>query len=367
MRIGILGAGQLAQMLSLAAIPLGHEVVCMDPTDQPSAHNVATIIKADFNDRIALERLASSVEVITFETENIPVQTIDFCQSLKKTPNRLALEITQDRWLEKEYCRKLKIPTADYWLIKTPDDLKRALGTCDGPSILKTRRFGYDGKGQITLAANTDVTDVWKTFGNHDLILERKISFDRELSCFGARDQRGNSCIYPLTENQHIDGILHCSQPRQNLNQALYQQAHDYLNKLMESFNYIGVLAIELFQVGDQLIVNEMAPRVHNSGHWTIEGAACSQFENHIRAITDMPLGSCDPMGYSAMVNAISVEPDIMALCQIPYTHWHSYGKTPRLKRKLGHATVHCLTQDELKKQLNQVCTLPPFDRGHRN
>lgn len=363
MNIGVLGAGQLAQMLALAAVPLGHHIVCLDPSSHPCAKNVAPVITARFDDLVALQQFASQVDVITFETENIPSTTLDFCQTIKPvSPSQLALRTCQDRLLEKEFCQALGIPTADYWVINNFNDLEAAVAICHGPCILKTRRFGYDGKGQISIPMKSDLHAIWETCSKHNLILERKILFDRELACLGVRDHTGRCQIYPLTENQHIEGILHLSMPVESTD-ALEQQAHEYFSKLMQAFDYIGILAIEMFQVDDHLIVNEIAPRVHNSGHWTIEGAAHSQFNNHIRAITHMPLGECSPIGYNAMINAISTMPDIAALSKIPCTHWHDYGKTPRLKRKLGHATLHCSSREALQEYLSMVLKISPFDR----
>lgn len=367
MKIGILGGGQLARMLTLAAVPLGHQTLCIDPNPNSGAKALTTVLCADFTCQATLDKFVAEVDVITIETENIPTTTLKFLQQHKPVyPSLLALQTCQDRLLEKQFCQSLNLPTANFWTIESLDDLQSACSESGFPALLKTRRLGYDGKGQLIIRSSADIEPIWNQSQQHDLILEQWIHFDREVSCIGVRGIDGDMEIYPITENHHIDGILHTSTaPAKNIT-TIQTIAHHYLSTMMAAFNYVGALAIELFQVGDQLVINEMAPRVHNSGHWSIEGAACSQFENHIRAITAMPLGQCAPIGYSVMINAISELPDCNLVLKIPFSHWHDYGKTPRANRKLGHATIHCNDANILETSLTELTTLKPFNRGEK-
>ena len=362
MKIGILGGGQLAQMLALAAIPLGHEVVCITSDPQAPAKCVAEVLLAALTDNEALLQFVKQVDVITFETENIPSATVHFLAQYKPVyPSILALETCQDRLLEKEFCQKLGIPTAAFWKVDSLQELQQACEQSSLPAILKTRRLGYDGKGQYRIKAPADIPQIWQQSPQQDLILEAWIPFERELSCLGARDQHGNIVTYALTENYHSQGILHISKAPATAPKNLQALAYDYLTTILNQWDYVGVLAIELFQVGDNLILNEIAPRVHNSGHWTIEGSYCSQFENHIRAITSLPLAIGSALGYSTMINALGTHPDSQQLLNIPYTHWHDYRKTARDQRKLGHVTIHTLDQAMTAASVTKVLQLAPF------
>ncbi len=358
MKLGILGGGQLAQMLTLAAIPLDISTLCIDPTAGVCASRVTEVMHASLDDQTALHEFAAQVDVITIETENIPTTTVDTLQQLKPVaPSLAALKVCQDRILEKQCCNELDIATTAFTDINSLADLQAAGEQLAYPFLVKTRRFGYDGKGQALLSVPTDCEAAWRTLGESPSIGEALVAFDRELSIIAVRRQNGDCAFYPLCENHHHQGILRLTQvPFDNF--ALQKQAEDIALRLLTHFNYVGVLTIELFQVGDQLLVNELAPRVHNSGHWSIEGADCSQFENHVRAICDLPLGSTQARGYSAMLNLISQVPTPSAVLEHPQAHCHFYGKAPRPGRKLGHVTLNCETKTDLHTQLTTLQTL---------
>lgn len=354
MRVGILGGGQLAQMLVLAGVPLGIDFLCLDPEASCPASKVAKIIQADYSDLEAVKKLASSVDVLTFESENIPT---DFLKALKTPlfPTCEALEVAQDRLTEKQFFTELKVPVTAFRAVDEKEDLHRAIEALGLPVLLKTRRHGYDGKGQRVIRKVEEAELAFEALAPNALIVEKWFSFDTEVSLIAVRSQRGEIHFYPLTENVHREGILRLSKAP-FLNESLVKKAQSHLQAILEKLNYVGVLAVEFFVKGDGLVANEMAPRVHNSGHWTIEGAVTSQFENHLRAILGLPLGKTDPVGYSAMVNFIGEIPPIETLLQIPALHVHLYGKAPRPLRKLGHGTL-CLAREESAK-IKQVVEL---------
>ena len=342
MRIGILGAGQLARMLTLAACPLGISTLCLDPKGGTSASEVTDVITAAFTDEKQLQNFAEQVDLITYETENIPLQTAQFLsQNRSVFPSSQALAVAQDRLQEKTLFRELNIPTTRFMAIDSLQDLRQGAETLGFPCILKTRFFGYDGKGQQILRESQDVAAAWQALGSHPLLLEEFVPFTQEVSLISVRSQQ-DLCFYALTQNEHQAGILRVSTaPYQH--EQLQQLAETYAKQLLEHLDYCGVLAIEFFCRDEQLIANEMAPRVHNSGHWTIEGASTSQFENHLRAITGLPLGSTQARGYNAMFNCIGSEPDIKKILTIPDVHYHHYAKTPAPGRKLAHFTLSTL------------------------
>jgi 5-(carboxyamino)imidazole ribonucleotide synthase len=293
-----------------------------------------------------LARFADGLDLVTYEFENVPVATARLlAQNIPVYPPPAALDAAQDRLTEKEYFRMLGIPTAPYYPVTTRDDLNAAAATIGLPAILKTRRFGYDGKGQWLLRTEANVAAVWDTLAAAPqippLILEGFITYERELSLLSVRARDGATAYYPLIENHHRDGILRLSlAPAPELTSALQALAEDYAQRVLHALDYVGVLAIEFFVQGGALIANEMAPRVHNSGHWTIEGAVSSQFENHLRAIAGLPLGSTDCIGHAAMLNLIGTLPDLNAVLAVEGARLHLYGKTERPGRKLGHITV---------------------------
>ena len=343
MTVGVLGGGQLGRMLALAGAPLGERLVALDPTAGSPAGQVGELIVGAYADRASLAELAARCDVVTYEFESVPVSAVRALEELGATvfPPAAALEVAQDRLLEKSFFARLGIPTAPFAQVDSIGDLSRALAQIGLPAVLKTRRFGYDGKGQAVLRAESDVESAWRAVGEAPSIVERFVAFDRELSILTARGRDGSSATYALTENHHFDGILRISYaPAPNVSAALQAKAAAYAERIAGELSYVGVLAVELFALGDELVVNEMAPRVHNSGHWTIEGAETSQFENHLRAILGLPLGAPSCIGASAMVNVIGRAPDRAALLAIEGAHVHLYGKEAAPKRKLGHVTV---------------------------
>ncbi len=337
--IGILGAGQLAQMLSIAANKLNLRTVALAEHPDDCAHLVTDIIVADDKNPGAWEQFAKRADIITLETENIDLALAEFMQKRKPLmPNKKALAIAQERGLEKQLAQSLGINTAPFHLIDNAQDMQEAISTIGFPSILKTRRFGYDGKGQFLLRTQEDADNAWQALQDQTLILEGFVNFAREVSLIGARSKKGETAFYPLVDNLHEEGILRKSVAPFS-NHKLQKLAEAYMQQLMDELNYIGIMTIEFFVCGSSLVLNEIAPRVHNSGHWTIEGAATSQFEQHLRAITGMPLGSTKVNGTVIMHNCIGEMPDKETVQEQPKTFYHSYGKAPRPGRKLGHIT----------------------------
>ncbi len=352
MKIGILGGGQLARMLALAGYPLGQQFIFLDPAEDACAGELGEHICAEFDDQSALDELAEKADIVTLDFENVPVATVEYLQkSVPVLPGSRALEVAQDRVIEKNFLSSLGIPCSLYAPIDSFDDLERAANEIALPAVLKTRRMGYDGKGQRVLQSSEDLGDAWADLGGQPLILEKFVEFRRELSIIAARSTTGDIAYYPLTENRHKNGILVTSFAPAVANTVL-EQAEDYARKVLESLDYYGVLAIEFFDVGDRLIANEMAPRVHNSGHWTIDGAVTSQFENHLRAIMGWPLGSTDAYGASAMMNWIGAMPDPSNALAYPDAKWHDYGKKPRAGRKVGHVNIRAEDIVKLQSEL---------------
>lgn len=342
MRIGILGGGQLGRMLAMAGHPLGIACRTLEPgTDCPSSV-VAEHFSGDYDDLPALYRFYQGMSAVTFEFENVPVESARWlADRLPVYPPPLALEIGQERIREKTFFHELGIAVPPFAAIQSREEFDTAIQRIGVPSVLKTTRFGYDGKGQTVLRTLADVEPAWQTLGGRPLILEGFVPFDRELSILGVRGRSGETAFYPLVENVHRAGILRRSTaPAANITPELQSQAEEIARKALDAMGYVGVLAVELFQVGSQLLVNEMAPRVHNSGHWTIEGSETSQFENHLRAVAGLPLGSTESRGHSIMLNLIGNWPEPVDVLKIPGCHLHLYGKTPRANRKVGHLTV---------------------------
>ena len=342
MIVGILGAGQLGRMLALAGYPLGLRFRFLDPAPGAPAGQLAEQIVADYDDQQAIEDFARGLDVITYEFENVPVAAARaLAGGVPVYPPPEALEVAQDRVVEKSFFRSLDIPTPAFAAVESRDTLANAVAEIGLPAVLKTRRFGYDGKGQFVLREPADVERGWKALGGVPLILEGFVPFTRELSILAVRSIGGETAFYPLVQNQHRNGILHISRaPAPDLSAPLQAQAEAYATRMLQRLSYVGVLAVELFQVGDQLLANECAPRVHNSGHWTIEGAETSQFANHLLAITGLPLGSPAPLGHAAMLNLIGTLPEPAKVLSVPGAHLHLYGKTSRPGRKLGHVTL---------------------------
>jgi len=355
--IGILGGGQLGRMLALAGYPLGLRFRFLEPSPDSPGGQMAEHIVAPYDDPEGLRRFTAGLTVATYEFENVSVAAAHHISSRTALyPPPAALAASQERLVEKTLFHKLEIPVPSFYAIDSSDSLKSAVEKVGLPSVLKTRRFGYDGKGQKVLRTSEDVGTAWEELGGKPLILERFVSFDREVSLIAVRSRTGETAFYPLVENHHRDGILRLSlAPAPDLLPTLQAQAELFANKILEELDYVGVLAIEFFQQGDRLLANEMAPRVHNSGHWTIEGSETSQFENHLRAILGMPLGSTRSVGLSAMVNLIGDLPRVDSVLKIPGAHLHLYGKEPRPGRKIGHVTIRSDSEADLQLRLAEM------------
>lgn len=340
--VGILGAGQLGRMLALAGHPLGITCRFLDPSPGAPVAPLANRLQAPFEDASALERFAAGLDVVTFEFENVPTDAVRaIAKWLPVRPGLRALEVGQDRLEEKAFFRDLGIEVPAFEAVTDREELERGLERIGLPAVLKTRRLGYDGKGQAVLRDSAGVEAAWQRLGGKPLVLEAFVSFERELAVLAVRGLDGESACYPLVETQHSGGILRRSlAPAPSLDPDLRALAQDYASRVLEALDYIGVLAVELFEVEGRLLANELAPRVHNSGHWTLDGAETSQFENHLRAICGLPLGATAPIGHTVMWNLIGTVPDPRRVLAIPGAHLHLYGKEPRPGRKLGHVTV---------------------------
>ena len=348
-------------MLALEGIPLGHRFTFLEPSPDPPAAAVGAVIPAAYDDPGALARIAREADVVTYEFENVPAASAAYlAERLPVLPSPRALGATQDRLAEKQMFKSLGIPTAPFHPLGTPADLDTALATTRLPAVIKTRRFGYDGKGQIVAQSRGEAAAALDTLGP-GLIAEQFIQFEREVSILTARGRDGGRVSYPLTENHHRDGILRASYaPAPGITPALQAAAEDFAARIMDRLDYVGVLAIELFQKNDRLLANEMAPRVHNSGHWTLDGAHPSQFENHIRAVTGLPLSAPRVPGPAAMLNIIGELPDPSAVTAVPGTHLHLYDKTPRPGRKLGHVNITGPDEATVRASAERVRALLP-------
>ena len=340
--VGVLGGGQLGRMLGLAGLPLGCRFVFLDPSPDSPAREVGELLVADYDDPGALAELASRAEVVTYEFENVPAASVEaLAERVPVHPPAGVLHATQDRLVEKTSLVEAGIPVAPFRAATTAAEVRAAIAELGSAVIVKTRRGGYDGKGQAVIDEGTDVDAAVASLGGHELVVEGRVDFDRELSVIAVRGADGAFAAYPLVENHHAGGILRLSlAPAPAVDPNVQATAEGYARQFMAAHGYVGVMTLELFQVGDELVVNEVAPRVHNSGHWTIEGAEVSQFENHLRACLGLPLGSTAPVGWSAMVNVIGAPPDVAAVTAVPGAHLHLYGKAPRPLRKIGHVTI---------------------------
>jgi 5-(carboxyamino)imidazole ribonucleotide synthase len=358
--LGVLGGGQLARMLALAAAPLGAKTLVVDSATDACAGQVAPLVVADWADYAALEAFAAQVDVVTFDFENVPAATAHWlAERVAVFPAPQALAVAQDRLAEKTLFRECGLPTPDFMTVDTREQLDQALATVGAPAILKTRRLGYDGKGQFRLRELADADAAWAALGEqaskHGLILEAFVPFERELSVLAVRGRDGDFRTWPLTRNWHVDGVLSMSLAPAPDIALLQQRATDLARTLAERLGYVGVFALELFVKDGELLGNEMAPRVHNSGHWTIEGAHTSQFENHVRAVLGLPLGDTGARGVSAMFNWIGDLPDASPVLQSVDAHWHDYGKQARSGRKVGHATVCASDAGQLAARLSGI------------
>jgi len=358
--VGVLGAGQLGRMLALAGYPLGLRFVFFDEATSTPAGQLAEQRIARWDDTQALDAFAAEVDVVTYEFENVPFATAErLAAHVTVFPAPRALATAGDRLAEKTLFRDLDIGTAPFAAVATRAELDRAVESIGLPAVLKTRTQGYDGKGQRVLRQAADLEPAFAALGGRPLLLEGFVPFSRELSILSVRSATGETAFWPLVENVHRDGILRLSTaPAFDAAPSLVDEAAGIAGRVLEALGYVGVLAIELFQHEGRLLANEMAPRVHNSGHWTIEGARTSQFENHLRAGLGLPLGATDATGLSAMVNLIAQTPDPAAILEIPGAHLHLYGKVARPGRKLGHVTVVEPDRPALEAALARVAVI---------
>jgi 5-(carboxyamino)imidazole ribonucleotide synthase len=342
----VIGGGQLGRMLGFAGLPIGFRFTFLEPTPSPPASAAGTVLSAAYDDPHAIERLAEASEIVTYEFENVPVEVArSLADRLPVRPAAAALEAAQDRVLEKHLFARLGVPTATW-----------SDAGADGPrfpALVKTRRLGYDGRGQAEVSGPEAVEAARKALGGAPTIVEERVDFLRELSILAVRSIHGETRFYPLVENLHRDGILRVSRaPAPDAPPHLQRRAEEIADAILNELDYSGVLAVELFETAEGLLANEIAPRVHNSGHWTIEGAETSQFENHLRAVAGLPLGATHPRGPAAMVNLIGNLPALERLLDVDGAHVHIYDKEPRPNRKLGHVT---LVGENLEERLRRT------------
>lgn len=359
MRIGVLGAGQLGRMLALAGYPLANDFVFYDMSGNPSAGLGEVII--DRNNEF-LKDFLSRVDRVTYEFEHLPVEVAQIIAREKPVyPSPRALQVCQNREAEKTLFGSLGIPTPEWRIAENAEQLRKAASELGCPVVAKSNTEGYDGKGQAVLRSPEDAAEAWQSINHDKLIVEKFVDFQREVSIIAVRGEDGELAFYPMAENVHHDGILRYSiAPAPGLRPEVRDDAERYIRMLLNELDYVGVLALELFETADGLVANEMAPRVHNSGHWTMEGAVTSQFENHIRAVTGMPLGDTSARGVSCMVNIIGSHGEIRDILRLPYTHLHLYNKLERSGRKLGHINVLADSYEELVWRVkNCACFLP--------
>lgn len=371
MTIGILGGGQLGYMLALAGYPLGLHFRFFDPSPEAPVGRIAARVTAEYSDEAALDKFGNGLELVTYEFENVPVAAVRYlAERVSVFPSPAALEAAQDRLREKQLFRDLGIATTEFASLATAEGLDAAVRRIGLPAVLKTCRMGYDGKGQWLLCSAEDVgrakqemptggravTQAANGRGEAPFILERFVPFARELSVLAVRGRTGETAVYPLVENHHRGGILRLSlAPAPRLDAGIQREAEDAARRMFEALQYVGALAIEFFEKDGHLLANEMAPRVHNSGHWTIEGAVTSQFENHLRAVMGLPLGSTSAIGSAAMLNLIGDVPEPGDILSIRDAHLHLYGKTPRAGRKLGHVTLRAGSSEQLASRLAEL------------
>lgn len=339
--IGILGGGQLGRMLSVAASRLGFKTHIFEPSALPPAGQVAdAVTTAQYDDHAALQNFARSVDVITYEFENIPTSALDILESIRPLyPNREALRISQDRITEKDFLTDLGLTPAPYAAVDSLEDLTRAVETIGLPAILKTRRFGYDGKGQARIMSEDDIAQAFAEMNGQPAVLEGFVAFSHEVSVIGARSLDGVVACYDPGENVHRDGILHTTTVPAHLSNTQRMDAVLLTGRILNALDYVGVMGVELFVTSQGLIVNEIAPRVHNSGHWTQNGCAIDQFEQHIRAVAGWPLGDGSRHGDVVMENLIGTDMDrVPELAKDPQVSLHLYGKADvKTGRKMGH------------------------------
>ncbi len=358
--VGILGGGQLARMMALSGAPLGLRFLLLDNVADACAGQFAPMLVGDYRDQAILAEFAAQVDVATFDFENVPAESARWLTGrIPVFPNPNALAVSQDRLAEKTLFRELGIDVPDFRDITGLDGLRAAIADIGMPCILKTRRLGYDGKGQFRIRSGADIDAAWRALGAQaatvGLILEAFVPFEREISVVAVRGRDGEFRHWALTENWHEQGVLSASLSPATATDAFEADAVAYARKVAEKLDYVGVFALELFLHQGRLMANEMAPRVHNSGHWTVEGAETSQFQNHLRAVLGLPLGSTRSVGVSCMLNWIGEMPAAQPVLQEAGGHWHDYGKRPRAGRKVGHATLRADSAQALAGALARV------------
>ena len=357
MVIGILGGGQLARMIALAGYPLGLKFIVLDPGENICSSPVAEQLHGAYDDEAMLAELAERADIVTYEFENVPAKAVAFlADKVTVYPPREALATAQDRLKEKTLFCELGIDTPEFVAIDSLDALMLAMETVGWPAVLKTRCEGYDGKGQALLRQPDDLAPAWEGIKGVPAIVEAFVPFEREISIIAVRSKTGETQCYPVAENTHRDGILRLSIARPD--DEMQAQAQAYAEKLLSKLNYVGVLTLELFQAGDRLLANEFAPRVHNSGHWTQDGAETSQFENHLRAILELPLGATDAMGHTAMLNMVGAIPSSSDVLMHKHAHLHLYDKAPRPGRKLGHINLLAQSKKALETEIKTLLPL---------
>ncbi len=353
MKIGILGNGQLARMLALAGKPLGLDFSFYSSGVDGCASALGDGTYCAPGDARCIREFADGVDVVTFENENVSPDVLDAIPVDRILPSVESMRVAQDRFTEKQYLENLGISVPEYFVIDSERDLLRALHKSQSPLIVKTRRQGYDGRGQMLIHTDQDARTAWQKLGrepdSNGLIAETMIAFEREISMIAVRSQDNEIRYYPVTENRHEHGTLVTATVRPD--DPLQSKAEDYTRRLMQTLDYVGVLGFEFFDYRGELLANEFAPRVHNTGHWSVDGAICSQFENHLRAICGLPLGDTSMLVPSTMCNIIGDHPDLADVLKLPGVHYHHYQKQPRPDRKIGHITV-CEHDDRLMREV---------------
>jgi len=350
MKIGILGSGQLGRMLALAGIPLGFSFRFYDEKPGAPTTELGESFIGSYTDTEQLKKFADGCTFVTYEFENIPLETVQFISQLVSlSPSKLALETSQDRIREKTFFSSLGIKVPRFEWASTLIELEAAITKVKVPCIIKTTTLGYDGKGQVRCVSIEQISQIWKQLGGVPLIVEEQISFDRELSIIGVRNTQGEILTYSLIQNEHKGGILRQSTfPAPAISSEIQDSAVSIINTTISALDYVGVLAIELFQCGEELLVNEMAPRVHNSGHITVDCCVTGQFENHIRAITGLPLGDVRIRERGVMLNVLSQAPVTTGIAKLKNAKVHLYGKSDAVGRKIGHINLLSPSEDDI-------------------
>lgn len=370
--VGILGAGQLGRMLALAGYPLELDFYLYDPSSKPSAGIGHITCDPDAKpDSKLLQQFLEKVDVVTYEFEHLPLDVVRHISQKKPLrPGLKSLEVCQHRALEKSLFDQLGIPTPAYRIVNSEPALIAAVEQLGCPVVAKTTTEGYDGKGQYVIKDPEECASAWALLKGVELIVEKFVQFERELSIIAVRSEDDDIRIYPLAENVHHQGILRFSTaPAPQVRPETKVLAEDYIKALLRELGHIGILTLELFETASGLLANEMAPRVHNSGHWSIEGAPCSQFQNHLRAVSGLPLGETEAHSPTCMINIIADKGDILAIMRYPYAHLHLYGKEERAGRKLGHVTIQADSYEELSWRVRNIAGLLPgcpYFEGYR-